>query len=1075
MVGHDDTDYPPSANYRGNLTTEQRWLNTTNTYVNTTRTFDVAGNVLTQKDPDGNTTTFSYTDAQNTYAHATKATNALNQIATAAYDYSTGKIVNTVGPNGEQTSYAYNDPLDRITTVQAPNGGSVSYTYPNYTTVIARRDQNTAGDGALKGQTIVDGFGRLLETDLYESSSQYIAATQAYNALGQVASTTNPSRSGDGLSYGTTYGYDSLGRIKQVAASDGVTSTMSYSGNSTTVTDPAGNAKSYTYDALGELQAVAETIQSGSVANTYYSYDTLGDLVCVSQTACPGSPVRSFTYDSLRRLTKAVNPESGTVTYAYDSAGNLLSRTDNRNYTTNYAYDALNRPKTVTYPSGSGSQNVTFTYDSGGSNSVGHLVSVSNGSTTNYTAFDSMGHVLSSNQVTIGTTYPFTYRYNLAGALTSETYPSGRVVTASYDGANRPSQVTGSVQGQNTNYLTQAWYWPQGAVGYYTLANNIVPAFAYNRHFQPTKVYAAVSDSQDSLLFMECYNWGAPNADSFFGTCPTWSGTNDNGNLYGSVTYSGGPAAQSSLTTYTGTFSYDGLNRLRTASDSGGWSRTYNYDEFGNMWVTNPSGPGLNSATPTSNIYNSKNQMSTATYDASGNQLTMGPYTLNYDAENRQYSETNTIGNPSAGYSYDGNGKRVARLVGAQTTVYVYDAFGALTAAYSNGGMGKPPCHTCYLIYDHLGTTRLITDSSAKVIARHDFLPFGEEIPGGIAGRSSSQFGPGLDNVNQKFTGQERDAESGLDYLQARYFSGALGRLLSPDPHNAGANPMLPQSWNAYSYVGNNPLAYVDPLGMDPILNSGITFSTTVYGNSSDFDGGGGGGNFRRPGLLGLDPASGYQTSQSILYSTKHNGNVPSSKPGSGSQTSAATPAPPEPAPAQTVATPPQQTPKNPVTQIIIDVATKAFCFVADASGLTSLPGATNSNTAGVGVGGGAGVGLFVGINVEGSIQAVADQSGNAGVAVTIGGNPGWGVWGAGANGGAQAMRSSATTIDDLGGWALDAGGAIGDGAAVGFDYSVAPDGAATATATLGPGIGLRYSASANATYTFVPVSVNCQ
>jgi hypothetical protein len=46
----------------------------------------------------------------------------------------------------------------------------------------------------------------------------------------------------------------------------------------------------------------------------------------------------------------------------------------------------------------------------------------------------------------------------------------------------------------------QAWYWPQGAVGYYTLANNIVSVFAYNRRFQPTKVYAAVSDWQNSLL-----------------------------------------------------------------------------------------------------------------------------------------------------------------------------------------------------------------------------------------------------------------------------------------------------------------------------------------------------------------------------------------------------------------------------------------------------------------------------------------------------------------------------------------------------------------------------------------------
>jgi len=592
----------------------------------------------------------------------------------------------------------------------------------------------------------------------------------------------------------------------------------------------------------------------------------------MSHSACPSSPARSFTYDSLRRLLSTVNPESGTVTYSYDSAGNQLSRTDNRNITTTYSYDKLNRLTTVTYPSGSGSQNVTYTYDTGGANSIGKLVSISNGSATNYTAFDSMGHVLSSSQTTIGTTYPFTYTYNLAGALTSETYPSGRVVTTGYDGANRPLHVSGVLQGQTTNYLTSAWYWPQGEIGYYTFGNNIVPNAAYNRHFQPTKIYAAINNSSNSFLFLECYNWGAPNADSISGTCPSWSGTNDNGNLYGSVTYAGGPGAQSSLTAYTDTFTYDGLNRLWTASDSGGWSRTYNYDPYGNMWVTNPTGPGLNSATPTSDVYNSNNQLSTAHYDLSGNQLTLGPYTLNYDAENHQYSESNTIGNPAAGYSYDGAGKRVARLVGAQTTVYVYDAFGALAAAYSNGGMGTPPCHTCYLTYDHLGTTRLITDSNAKVIARHDYLPFGEEIPGGIAGRSSSQFGPGLDNINQKFTGQERDSESGLDFFQARYFSGALGRLLSPDPRNAGADLMNPQSWNAYPYGLNNPLRYVDPSGLAPdeipYVYTPPTTVTAPLDSGDDF--GGGGGSFLRPTLLGLDPVSGYQTTLAAQDAAKN-------------------------------------------------------------------------------------------------------------------------------------------------------------------------------------------------------------
>jgi RHS repeat-associated protein len=65
----------------------------------------------------------------------------------------------------------------------------------------------------------------------------------------------------------------------------------------------------------------------------------------------------------------------------------------------------------------------------------------------------------------------------------------------------------------------------------------------------------------------------------------------------------------------------------------------------------------------------------------------------------------------------------------------------------------------------------------------------------------------------QKFTGQERDAETGLDFFQARCYGSALGRFTSPDPANAGADLMNPQSWNGYAYVGNNPLSFVDPSG----------------------------------------------------------------------------------------------------------------------------------------------------------------------------------------------------------------------------------------------------------------------
>ena len=189
--------------------------------------------------------------------------------------------------------------------------------------------------------------------------------------------------------------------------------------------------------------------------------------------------------------------------------------------------------------------------------------------------------------------------------------------------------------------------------------------------------------------------------------------------------------------------------------------------------------------------------------------------TLAYDAEGRQVSVTEpaALGGGTESYLYDGGGQRVEKTGPGGSTVYVYDARGELAAEYSTN-WAAAPCTTCYLTWDHLGTVRLVTDQNANVIARHDYLPFGEEIAGGTAGRSLL-WGPQRDTVKQKFTGKARDSESGLDYFGARYYGSALGRFTSPDWSSAPqpvpyANLGNPQTLNLYAYVANNPLSRSD-------------------------------------------------------------------------------------------------------------------------------------------------------------------------------------------------------------------------------------------------------------------------
>jgi RHS repeat-associated protein len=126
-----------------------------------------------------------------------------------------------------------------------------------------------------------------------------------------------------------------------------------------------------------------------------------------------------------------------------------------------------------------------------------------------------------------------------------------------------------------------------------------------------------------------------------------------------------------------------------------------------------------------------------------------------------------------------------------------------------------------YYHLDALGSVRAVTNQSGAVVRTHDYRPFGEgENP--VAGSEPT-----------RFTGKERDAESGLDYVGARYYANRTGRFTTVDPGHVGGNIFDPQSWNAYAYARNNPLRFVDPTGTDYLVN---TFGGEPFWADTDRD-----------------------------------------------------------------------------------------------------------------------------------------------------------------------------------------------------------------------------------------------
>jgi len=320
--------------------------------------------------------------------------------------------------------------------------------------------------------------------------------------------------------------------------------------------------------------------------------------------------------------------------------------------------------------------------------------------------------------------------------------------------------------------------------------------------------------------------------------------TRDNGNLQSqTLTLPGLVLTQS--------YTYDELNRLKSAQEMNGviqvWKQTFSYDRFGNRRfdAANTTLPQITLQNETSTnpaISSANNRISTAgyRYDLAGNlecdpthpcgSTTPFPAYYQFDGDNRILTANGGAASGGSTYLYDGDGRRVKKIIGGptpSTTVFVYDIAGHMIAEYSDqqptgGG-------TSYLTADHLGTPRVITRADRSVSGRHDYQPFGEEIPASYGGRASLEGYPPTDGLRQQFTQKERDVETGLDYFFARYYSSTQGRFVTTDqfdgnpsrlsvsfdssPSAPYANLLNPQTLNLYAYVLNDPLSNVDEDG----------------------------------------------------------------------------------------------------------------------------------------------------------------------------------------------------------------------------------------------------------------------
>jgi len=249
---------------------------------------------------------------------------------------------------------------------------------------------------------------------------------------------------------------------------------------------------------------------------------------------------------------------------------------------------------------------------------------------------------------------------------------------------------------------------------------------------------------------------------------------------------------------------------MELTDSAGSVAQSYVYDSFGR--IVFQTGSLENSFTYTGREFDSETGLY---FYRKTDKSTLEVTTFTYDAENR-LTELNNGGSIST-YKYDGLGRRIEKNANGVISRYIYeniepgadmlllyDGSNNLKTRFTyNQGLDRllsfeQNGQNYFIITDILGSVTEVVDSSGVVQESNVYESFGSIV-----------FETGnIDNV-VKYTGREFDSESGLYYYRNRYYDANMGRFISEDPMGFSSGTI-----NFYNYVGNNPINFIDPLGL---------------------------------------------------------------------------------------------------------------------------------------------------------------------------------------------------------------------------------------------------------------------
>ncbi len=820
-------------------------------------------------------TTSSTYDVRGQFAVST--TNALGHTETRSFDERFGAVDGLIGPNGLPTTWAY-DGFGRKTTETRADGTQTLWSYLN---VCDLPNPNITGERYCIA-SISTGQGRWART-YYDILNRQLAVTHidfdntewvdekrvTYNALGQAVQSYMPyAWSGVAAAKFATVSYDLLGRPVQEGSpvsKDG-TRTTKHVYNGLTKTDTTwtgattlpGQDRITVSNVLG--QTVSVTDDKGSVIG--YTYDAFGNLIKTTDAA---GNITVLTYDARGRKIGMDDPDMGIWSYAYNALGELIRQVDAKKQTVTMTYDKLGRMLARNEPD----LTSTWVYDTA-ANGIGKLTSASTDNKYKRThVYDALGRLSSTSTVIDNVAKPYvtSTTYDGVGRPSVQTYPTGYAVKNIYNAVGTLVQVV-----NNTIPAKVLWTLnnmdAQGHLLQQTYGNGLVTQQVYDAGMLTRQLAGVGNAVQNSSYTYD--NLGNLLTRSDISTGLTETYLYDTLNRVTSATATSGAVNTVSNFTYnalgnitsktgTGTYSYNpsGLTSIRPHAVSsiagtvnGVANPTFLYDANGNMtagasraftWTSfnMPStikscfGSVVANCNTTSFLYNSEHER-TIENQADGSQVvTLSP---RYDTGLHFEKKSNfSIKDPKTGvlipaieyehYLYAG-GQMFGKYITTTTL-----AGGPVLA--SDGTVLAPPTYE-YYTKDHLGSIVAITGPAGGVMQRLSYdvwgkrrSPNGAADPNGLLNKSDMYHG---------YTGHEMLDDVGLIHMNGRLYDPMMARFVSADFLIPDAGDL--QSYNRYSYVVNNPLAYTDASGQCPwcfvaIVAAEIGYQTGVIDNGT--------------------------------------------------------------------------------------------------------------------------------------------------------------------------------------------------------------------------------------------------